>query len=437
MHNKADSAPPPSPTPPAPPTPALTGDASICVLLVDDSKVIRLSLAAMLGNRYCVREACTGLEAIDQYHREPPDIIILDVNMPGLDGFGVVDYVRNQVGDQETFILVLTAEDDRTVRPKILSLGANDFLAKPCGRVELLARTQVAARQVLLTRSLKASLHKLAEELRTVGGLQRMMLPQASPFLKGLVVDSLYRPSGHASGDYFDYFPVDDGVLRLVVADVSGHGARAACLMAIVRTIFHVSKTLRMELTATMELLNNQLLEILATAPDHLTCFVAEIDRTAGRITWCNAGHCPPLLFPKDGPPRRLEPTAPLMGFFRAPWRTESLPWARGSRLFCYTDGFFEWSLAGGGPEDMLGLDRFLELTQALEAQRQRQGGQARLLEQLDLALASLAQAEPASDTLFSETPVAADASLAASPSSPQPPAFRDDCTALWVEAME
>ncbi|MCA1986470.1 MAG: response regulator, partial [Desulfovibrio sp.] len=212
-------------------TPPQASESDIGVLLVDDSKVIRLSLAAMLGGRYRVREARNGRDAIAQYHLEKPDIMILDVNMPELDGFGVVDYVRNEVHDQETFILILTAEDDRTVRPRILSLGANDFLAKPCERVELLARTQVAARQMRLTRSLKASLNALAGELHTVGRLQRIMLPQASPFLKGLAVDSLYRPSGHASGDYFDYFPVGEDVLRLVVADVSGHGARAACLM--------------------------------------------------------------------------------------------------------------------------------------------------------------------------------------------------------------
>ncbi|MCA1944250.1 MAG: fused response regulator/phosphatase [Desulfovibrio sp.] len=427
-------------------TPPQASESDIGVLLVDDSKVIRLSLAAMLGGRYRVREARNGRDAIAQYHLEKPDIMILDVNMPELDGFGVVDYVRNEVHDQETFILILTAEDDRTVRPRILSLGANDFLAKPCERVELLARTQVAARQMRLTRSLKASLNALAGELHTVGRLQRIMLPQASPFLKGLAVDSLYRPSGHASGDYFDYFPVGEDVLRLVVADVSGHGARAACLMAIVRTIFHVSKTLRMELAATMELLNDQFLEILAAAPDHLTCFVADIDRRHNTITWCNAGHCPPLLFPVDQPPCRLAPTAPLMGFFRAPWLTQTLPWTRGCRLFCYTDGFFEWPLPGAvcaqeaSEEPMLGLEKFLDLACTLEAARLADASPVRFLERLDLALSCLANAAPVDESLDPETPAVAlnlrpdsSADCATLPA----PAFRDDCTALWVEAME
>lgn len=445
-------------------------NADIDILIVDDSRVIRMSLVAMLGDSYPLREASNGRDALAMYEEAKPDIMILDVNMPQLDGFGVVDTIRNELGDQETFIIVLTAADDRTVKPRILSLGANDFLSKPFERVELLARTKVAARQVRLNRQLTTSLDALGDELKTVGRLQEALLPTASPFFPGLAVDSLYRPSGHASGDYFDYFPVGDDTLRVVVADVSGHGARAACLMAIVRTIFHVSCSLQMGLTATMQLLNEQLLEIIATSPDHLTCFAADIHRTRGSITWCNAGHCPPLLFSKDAPPRRLEPTAPLMGFFPADWRTQTTAWTPASRLFCYTDGFFEWHVDNSA-EEMLGLDRFIDLATALAGQRlpgqaTRQAG--RFLQRLDDALAALAA--PAScEGVHVETAVApypvppaqpGQHSSAQNPSAQnssgqdpsgqnpleqptsgrapcQPPAYRDDCTALWVEATE
>lgn len=370
---------------------ALVGE-RLKVLVADDSTSILQLLSVILKQDYDVLTAENGHETLLHYATFGPDVIILDIHMPGPDGLEVLDRIRNDHKDPDTYIIVLTAEEDAAVKPKALTGGANDYLQKPFQRAELLARVEVAARQIRLMRQLRVLLARASRELAMVASLQERLLPRVMPHLPGLSADHLYLPSGMASGDYYDLILLPNGRLRVVMADVSGHGARAAFLMAIVRSLFRASRHADFSLAQVMPLINAHLTEIIADEADFVTCFAADLDIANGSLDYINAGQCPPLLFaPRETTPRRLDPQAPLLGFFEADFPLLTAAFPPGAALFCYTDGIYEWELPspdapapeivchapgldphpaparqGRRRRNFLGLGRFIELTELI-----------------------------------------------------------------------
>jgi len=371
------------------------------VLVVDDSMSMRQTLEWILRKSYTVQSATDGLEGIEQYGAFAPEVILLDIIMPRADGFRVIEHIRQNMADQDTFIIMLTAEESQNFKLKALNLGANDFLYKPFDRTELLARLGVAERQVRLTRQLRTHMEQAQQELQLVAMLQSKLLPQRTPYFKGVQISSLYRPSGQASGDYFDYFQVNEGQVRVVMADVSGHGARAAFLMAIVRTLFRFTQTRFMPLTETLALVNNNLNQIIGKESDFVTAFAADIDFQHQTLSFVNCGHTPGMLHRPDGETLRLLPQTSLLGFFELEFRQEQVSFPHGAQLFLFTDGFYEWETE---PGELLDLDDFWDLAVTTLAQ------EGDFLENLMLNLSSL---------------------------TPTMPRFKDDLTALWIKMEE
>lgn len=369
----------------------------IKVLVVDDSMSMRQTLEWILAKNYVVETAVNGLEGIEKYGSFKPDVMLLDIVMPDMDGFRVVEHIRKAIADRDTFIIMLTAEESQEYKLRALDLGANDFLYKPFDRTELLARIGVAERQVRLTHQLRSSMEQIKSELNLVARLQGKLLPQMSPYFAGVRLESLYRPSGQASGDYFDYFLVSENVIRVVIADVSGHGARAAFLMAIVRTLFRTTTTHYLELGATLQLVNSHLNQIIGKEDDFVTCFAGDIDLENKTLRYCNCGHTPALLKNAAGGVQYLPPYIALLGFFDLDFKVMEQSFSSGCELFLFTDGFYEWQPTPGKP---LELERFCELA---EKSFHKQGN---FLENLMEELSFLTKTMPR---------------------------FKDDLTALWV----
>ena len=113
------------------------------VLLVDDEDSLRKVLKDLLEREgYAVSEARDGVQALDQVDRVGPDIIVLDLNMPGLDGYGVLSHLRSRPATADIPVLVLTAKSDEDNEVRVFELGADDFLTKPFRARALSARLE-------------------------------------------------------------------------------------------------------------------------------------------------------------------------------------------------------------------------------------------------------------------------------------------------------
>ncbi len=329
------------------------------VLVADDSDVIRFYLQKLLEDEVDLYFACDGEQAIEQYMDSAPDIIILDLLMPKMDGVEVISYIRESANDNDVYILVLTAQDSEESMVNALNRGANDYLAKPINRDELLARLNVARRQIILLYKAQEAYDRMSRELAMVSSLQSRLLPGEGDCFPGVDIQSLYIPSGMASGDYFDYFSLNDQVLRFVVADVSGHGARAAFIMAMVRTVFHVSREKDFSLQGVVSLINTNLCQVLGEERDFVTLMACDLDLGKKELRYVNAGHCPGMMLRDRREVLELEADSPVLGFFELDIREKIVDFEKEAGIFLYTDGFYEWKI---GEKEIFGEERFREM---------------------------------------------------------------------------
>lgn len=370
----------------------------IKILITDDSPKWRERLEAILQDWDIQLEmAAHGEEAIERYLSLQPDVLILDLNLPSLQGTDVIKYIRNQANDSEVYILSLTSEDDVDKRSQALNLGANDFLLKPFATEEIKARINVAKRQIRLNKQLRSAYQRISSEIDTVASLQEKLLPRESISVPGLDVQAVYHPSGRASGDYYDFFPIDDHVLRAVIADVSGHGARAAFLMAIVRALIRTTESYYLSLADALGLVNQQLCDIIGNERDFVTLFAADVDIKNKVLSYINAGQSPGVLIDSGQSNDILEPTSTVLGFFDLDFSTREIDISEKTGLFLFTDGYYEWEII---PNEQYGLENFLDLISGL-------------LKQGDFNIEELEQ-ELMRDKEFK-------------------PSFRDDRSAVWI----
>ncbi|MFW5837821.1 MAG: SpoIIE family protein phosphatase [Desulfovibrionaceae bacterium] len=356
------------------------------VLAADDSQAFRSFLVNFLQRDYDIRTAEDGLDCLEQMESFCPDVLLVDLAMPRMGGLEVIEKLRSLRKDDSLYIIVLTGDEDAESKPRALDLGANDYLTKPFDKQELLARVRAAGRQVMLYARLREAYASIQGEMRLVAHLQSLLLPKDPPKVDGLDFEHWYRPSAQSSGDYYDYMDMGQGMVRLAVADVSGHGARAAFLMGMVRTLLRESVRQRLPLHEAVRAVNVHLCEVLASESDYVTLFAADLDLNARSMTYLNAGHCPGLLSTQAKRTARLQPQTPPLGFFPLDFQSKKVRIGDRFQLFLFTDGFYEWDLA---PGEQLGLDRFLELASELMQQEDFS------LSRLDERLSALTGASP------------------------------------------
>ena len=371
----------------------------IKLLITDNSSWWEENLGTIFEpGQFQLLTAETGEEALDLYTGHEPDIIILDLNLPDMSGSEIITYVRDQAHDSDAYIITLTPEDHLQARTKALNIGANDYLLKTFNLEEFRARMNVAKRQVLLNKQLRHAFERIASEIDTVASLQNKLLPKECLWMQNASIQSVYHLSGRASGDYYDFFPLDDSTIRAVIADVSGHGARAAFLMAIVRALIKTTQRFYLDLTQTLELVNKQLIEIIGDESDFITLFAADVDTKNNTLTYINAGHCPGILSKTFADTDLLEPTSTILGFFDLDFSPRQVDISDRCGLFLFTDGFYEWEVS---PGQFYGLDNFLSLVKECMCKEEfnLQDMEQTMIQGLDFK-----------------------------------PAFRDDRTALWIK---
>ncbi|WP_031479761.1 PP2C family protein-serine/threonine phosphatase [Maridesulfovibrio frigidus] len=339
------------------------------ILVVDDSITMRNFLTRVLEDDYQVVTAVDGLDCVDVYEKTQPSVILLDLLMPRMDGFDVIEKIRKEIGDLEVIIIVLTGQDEQEIKARALNAGANDYLTKPFHVVELKARVGVAIRQVMLTRQLQATNAQLQkayniidDEVKLVARLQDKLLPTDIPVIDGLELKSLYRPSGRASGDYFDVFGMEDGVIRVIMADVSGHGPQAAFIMAIVRTLFKADGDENRDLAHSLEQINEHLVDLIGQDSYFVTLFAADINFNTGTMKFLSAGHCPALIMQDGVMGNSLNAHVPPLGFFPIDTTLDERRFSSSLDLFMFTDGCYEWRMN----DDFFSLDPFMEIAEKL-----------------------------------------------------------------------
>ena len=333
--------------------PAVPAGRRQTVLFADDNADMRDYVTRLLAGDYDVRTAGDGAEALERLRAEPVDLVLADVMMPGLDGFGLLQAVRNDEALRRLPFVMLSARAGEESAVEGLEAGADDYVVKPFAAQELLARVRanlelgrMRNRLAELDREEADRLRDLYDqEHRIAESLQRSLLPERLPLVPFVDLSGGYVPAEKAvrvGGDWYDALALADGTVLLVIGDVAGQGLAAASVMGELRS---AARAYALEGHSPSALLRRMDALIRTTGRTFMaTCLCMHLRPATGELTYASAGHPPALVREADGTVRRLTGAlaAPL-GFLsarRGPEVVTELP--PGAALVMYTDGLVE-----------------------------------------------------------------------------------------------
>ena len=328
------------------------------VLVVDDDAINRRVLEATLrAAGYATTHACDGPQALLAAQNSRFDAVILDLMMPGMDGFEVCRQFKASRQLQDVPILFFSARDDKHSRASGLDLGGVDFLVKTTSREELLARlrrhtatgrhlSQLSDDKKRIAAAAKAS----AAELDEAGRLQRHWLPLACPQWNGYRFAIRHLPCQRVAGDILGIVDCADGARCVYLLDVSGHGP-AAAIVAGVASFLMESALAALPLELALSRVEREF-----PADRYERYFTAACAKLwpNGMVEVSRAGHPPPILQGRSGLSLLETGGAPIGLGLSDGFPTETLRMESGSRLLLYTDGLSEAKDQSGqsfGPE--------------------------------------------------------------------------------------
>ena len=333
------------------------------ILSIEDEVTMRRALVAYLTDSgYSMIEAGNGRLGLERIFEEAPDVILCDLRMPELDGMGVLEEL-NKRGMEIPFIVV-SGSGEMIDAIRALRLGAWDYIVKPIEDMGILEhavkRALNHARLLKENREfreeLQAANHSLQESLRQIEEdeqaaryIQFQMFPKHSVFLGGCTFDYFLKTSALLSGDFLDYFRIDDARSVFYIADVSGHGAPSALVTVLLKSaIGHLMEEYRSFGNETIlypERVLGLLNETISTwnFEKYLTIFYALMDNSLGTLQYCNAGHFPYPVF-HDGSTSRFltEKNLPVGLFPDARYTSQIISLPATFSLALFSDGVLE-----------------------------------------------------------------------------------------------
>jgi sigma-B regulation protein RsbU (phosphoserine phosphatase) len=313
------------------------------ILVVDDSPInLQVLVRTLHGSGHRILAAKDGRTAVDIARRASPDLMLLDVMMPEVDGFEVCRAIKEDPSTEQIVVIFLSALGDVADKVSGLKLGAVDYITKPIQAEEVLARVEAHLTRQYLERELRRSRDRLDRELESAAEMQRLILPRALPVHPAVEFAAYYRTSRHAGGDYYDVLDLGADRYGIMVADVSGHGAPAAIIMAMIRAVLH-SHPSPDDPPAVLNQINRHF-RYLWGGRIFATAVYGVLDARSRTLRISNAGHPPPLLI-RDGAgvvPVPADAVVPLllMELGEVPCSEHVLQ--PDDRVLLYTDGITE-----------------------------------------------------------------------------------------------
>jgi len=206
------------------------------VLVVDDELPNRLYLRKLLEARDCeVFDAASGVEALSMAFEKLPDLILVDVIMPEMDGFELCGKLRNEPRTSHIPLIMVTAKSKIEDIETGFELGAMDYIRKPFNPRELILRVGNALALKKSNDALTIWNNRVARDLELAGAIQRSLFPVVPHFSHRFEARVAYRTCMDVGGDAFDIISLPDGKHCVYVADVSGHGVAPAMISSLLK----------------------------------------------------------------------------------------------------------------------------------------------------------------------------------------------------------
>jgi sigma-B regulation protein RsbU (phosphoserine phosphatase) len=320
-------------------TPSETGH----VLIADDQLHVLDALQMLLSGWGLATDAVTHpARVLQALETGQFDVVLMDLNytrdtVEGGEGLELVSQIHSM--DSLLPVVVMTAWSSVGLAVEAMRRGASDFIQKPWDNQQLLQKLQ---KQVSWAREQRRTQRQRDRELQEAREIQDRLLPERLPDVVGYEVAAMTQPLQFVGGDYYTVVRISDRHTALCIADVAGKGLPAALLMSSLQAAL---TPLICESLTPRELCHrvNRILCDLTPLGKFITFFYAVLDNVDNRLTYCNAGHNPPLLIRADGTSTELKAGGAVLGQFPH-WLYEQseLQLRSGDKLLLFTDGLVE-----------------------------------------------------------------------------------------------
>jgi len=349
------------------------------ILVVDDSATARRAMVQSLQKiGYSeILQACSGEEALEILFRSSVDLVILDIEMPGMNGMAVLWVMKRDPLLKEIPVIVLSGAQESETAATCIEAGAEDYLNKPCNPIILRARIESSLEKKKLRDLDRVRLIEIQREKELLEITQRRLskeLDDAAHYVRSILpapikttthaIDWHYEPTGELAGDSFGYHQIDNDHLAIYLLDVCGHGVGAALLsVSVINAIrtssingidFYDPASVLEGLNATFPMeRNNDMYFSIWYGVYHLPSRV---------LRHASAGHPPAfLLLPGEGIEEINEP-GPITGLMPfAKYRSSSVSIPSGAYLLVVCDGTYEVSKSDGALLDFEEFKLFVD----------------------------------------------------------------------------
>jgi phosphoserine phosphatase RsbU/P len=303
---------------------------------------------------YRTVSACNGQDALQKVRTESPDLILLDIMMPVMDGFEVLSRLKANPGTRDLPVIVISANTDLKSVVRGIQMGAEDYLPKPFDDTLLRARISASLEKKRLRDVEQLYMKSMEHELEIGHRIQKRFLPSALPQVQGWEIAEYFKAAREVAGDFYDAFLLPDGNLVCVVGDVCDKGVGAALFMTLFRSLVRVTAMTEIynqerevaslssaeRLRHIVSFTNNYICETHWDANMFATLFVGILDPRDGILTYANCGNERPLLGAAGKENTILQATGPVVGIF--PWAEYAIKQVcmeKGDMLLVFTDG--------------------------------------------------------------------------------------------------
>ncbi|HRV91694.1 MAG TPA: SpoIIE family protein phosphatase [Anaerolineae bacterium] len=335
-----------------------------CVLIVDDHKTNRMKMAFGIKNLgHTVEMAENGRQALEILRAQAIDLVLLDIVMPEMDGFQVLETMKRDKVLRNIPVIVISAETEMEQVVKGIELGAEDYLPKSFDPVLFKARVEACLEKKRLRDNEQLYLRGLERELQIGQRIQRSFLPDSLPQPPGWEIAAHFQAAKEVAGDFYDAFWLSrQEKIGVVLGDVCGKGVGAALFMtlfrSLIRAVANLDDFIHTDLSAAaannlepeavvvekaVTLTNNYICHNHQQANMFSTLFFGLLDPMTGRMVYTNAGQEPPLILSSKGDIHRLDITNPVIGIIPGIKFNIREIWLHpGDTLLAYTDGITE-----------------------------------------------------------------------------------------------
>jgi phosphoserine phosphatase RsbU/P len=313
------------------------------VLVVDDATANLQVVHSMLKDDFRVRVATSGAKALALVKTKPqPDLILLDVTMPEMDGYEVCTILKAAPESRDIPVIFLTGKTKCDDETRGFEVGAVDYIHKPFSPAVVKARvhTHLVLREA--REQLARQLFSINNELEMAQEIQLSILPHETPKISGLEIAARYLPMTSVAGDFYDFIIVDEKRIGILVADVSGHGLPAALIASMLKASLSAQVPHAFDPARVLAGLNQSL---CGKFQHHFaTAAYVFVDMEKQSMSYSAAGHPPLLLWRMStgNALEMLENGLPLGLFPEATYSVGEVPVEPGDKAILYTDGIPE-----------------------------------------------------------------------------------------------